>query len=200
MQKNRGFTLIEMMVTIVILAIIATMAVPSFGKMIARKKFDSTTRNLALLLGEARGQAIVLRKNITIKLSCPTETDGSGNSKVVCPPNTPTTFSWVSPRDNVELTSDAIDVVYSGIGFAKQRTKMIDNPSFDSSQPEDLTTTPPTNPKKIEKQVGLVFVLYNSELGASQVICVSKIGIVDKIEKIDASISTDAAELKCKNG
>ena len=43
MKKNNGFTLIEMMVTIAIFAIIAAMAAPAFGKMVTRQKLNSNT-------------------------------------------------------------------------------------------------------------------------------------------------------------
>ena len=101
MQKEKGFTLIELMVTIAVLAIVAMIAAPSFGDLIAKRKLDTTARDFALVLGEARGQAISLRKNITIKLTCPTETDPSTSEiNVVCPANTATTFSWISPNDD----------------------------------------------------------------------------------------------------
>ena len=38
MQKNKGFTLIELMITIAVLAIIATMAAPSFSQMLNRNE------------------------------------------------------------------------------------------------------------------------------------------------------------------
>lgn len=36
-RKEQGFTLIELMVTIAVMAIIAMMAAPSFGDLVARK-------------------------------------------------------------------------------------------------------------------------------------------------------------------
>ncbi len=36
-KKNQGFTLIELMVTIAVMAIIAMMAAPSFGDMVPNK-------------------------------------------------------------------------------------------------------------------------------------------------------------------
>ncbi|MDN5418428.1 MAG: prepilin-type N-terminal cleavage/methylation domain-containing protein, partial [Acinetobacter sp.] len=44
MQKNRGFTLIELMVTIAVLAIIASIAAPSFSENIIRQNLDSSGR------------------------------------------------------------------------------------------------------------------------------------------------------------
>lgn len=185
MQKNKGFTLIELMVTIAVLAIVASIAAPSFGDLIAKRKLDTTARDFALVFGEARGQAISLRKNITIKLTCPTETDPSTSEiNVVCPANTATTFSWISPNDDIELTSDAIDVIFTGLGTAKQREKLVDNPVCNPVPPATSTpcdTDPDNNPRKIPQIVPLEFTLCNSEIKTSKTIFVSKTGTVDRI-------------------
>ena len=67
-KKNQGFTLIELMVTVAVMAIIAMMAAPSFGDLVARKQLDTTARDFALIFGETRGQAISLRKPILRKI------------------------------------------------------------------------------------------------------------------------------------
>ncbi len=184
-RKEQGFTLIELIITIAVLAIIATIAAPSFGNLVAKRKLDTTARDFALIFGEARGQAISLRKNITIKLSCPTEVDLDTNkTKVVCPANTATTFSWISPDDDIELISDAIDVIFTGIGTAKQREKLIDNPVCNLVSPATTTpcdTNPDDNPRKIPQIVPLEFTLCNSKIKTSKTIFVSKTGTVDTI-------------------
>ncbi|ENW97689.1 pilus assembly FimT family protein [Acinetobacter sp. NIPH 298] len=183
MGKGRGFTLIELMVTIAVLAIVAMMAVPSFGDMVARKQLDTTARDLALIFGEARGQAISLRKDITIKLTCPTETDpDSGETSVICPVNTSTILYWVSPSADIELTSDAIDVVFANLGTARQRTKEIDNPVCDDPSPNPCESDPTNNPPKIPEIVPLSFTLCNAVLGENRTILVSKMGTVDSIK------------------
>lgn len=190
-KKNHGFTLIELMVTVAIMAIIAMIAAPSFGDLVARKQLDTTARNFALIFGETRGQAISLRKPITLKLECPNDADGKPN----CPANTFTTFHWVSQHDDIELKSDAIDVVFSGLGLAQQRTKLVNNPSFDPDYEhtkldgtkivgDTLLLPEPDkslNPSKIPQILPLEFTLCNAEIGESRTIHVSKVGTVDAI-------------------
>lgn len=57
-KKELGFTLIELMITIAILAIIATMAAPSFTQTIRKNQLISDTRDFVDLLAETRSEAI----------------------------------------------------------------------------------------------------------------------------------------------
>lgn len=58
MKKNKGFTLIELMITIAVLVIIATMAVPSFSQTIRKNQLIRDTRDFVDLLAETRSEAI----------------------------------------------------------------------------------------------------------------------------------------------
>ena len=67
-KKNHGFTLIELMVTIAVMAIIAMLAAPSFADLIAKQRLESTTKQLLNILTTARSQAILLRQATTVNL------------------------------------------------------------------------------------------------------------------------------------
>lgn len=179
MRFIRGFTLIELMVTIAVFAVIAMMAAPSFGNLVAKKQLDTLAKDFALVLGEARGQAISLRKNITIKLDCPK----NAKQELECPSNTATSFTWISKNPDIKLISDPIDVVFSGLGSAKQRTKTIPNPNYDKNATTDMDVDPPINPKTIEEVVPLTFTLCHSKLGESRTILIAQNGTVEGLNK-----------------
>ncbi|WP_443612216.1 pilus assembly FimT family protein [Acinetobacter pseudolwoffii] len=173
MQKNKGFTLIELMVTIAVLAIMATIAAPSFGDLIAKRHLDTSIRELSLVLSDARAQATTLRKNVTVKFESGT--------------NTAEILYWIPKYDDVDLNSNAndvdfSDVAYNSVGIPRQRTKTIDNENYDKDQTTDLTTIPPTNPPTVEVLLPLKFELCNSKIKQSRTITLSMNGTVEKIE------------------
>jgi len=58
MRSQRGFTLIELMVTIAILAIITTVAVPGFSNLIRNTKASGLSNDLVGALQYARSEAV----------------------------------------------------------------------------------------------------------------------------------------------
>ena len=60
-----GFTLIELMVTIAVLAIIAGIAAPNISTQLANQRVKSTTATLVNALKEAKAESIIRRQNIS---------------------------------------------------------------------------------------------------------------------------------------
>ncbi|MDZ7789482.1 MAG: GspH/FimT family pseudopilin [Xanthomonadales bacterium] len=67
-RKARGFTVIELMITIAVLAVILTVAVPSFGRFVEQQKLTATANHLVTHLQFARSQAI---SHNTLVAACP---------------------------------------------------------------------------------------------------------------------------------
>lgn len=104
MQKNKGFTLIELMVTIAVLAIIAGIAAPSFGNMMTQQNLKKSTNELIGVLQQARSKAVLERRNVEVALQSAETT-----TLVV---NTDTVLNWMPYGSTTLLSSSATEITY----------------------------------------------------------------------------------------
>ena len=65
-RKVSGFTLVELMVTLMVVAILLAVALPHFGEFIARSRVRSATNDLVTALATARSTAILQRKTVSV--------------------------------------------------------------------------------------------------------------------------------------
>lgn len=85
-----GFTLIEILVTIAIAAILAGVAVPSLSGFLRNVKLNSISASLVASLQQARSEAIKLNQVVlvcpsnTTKTDCAATTDWGANGWLVC--------------------------------------------------------------------------------------------------------------------
>lgn len=66
LKGMRGFTLVELMITIALLAIVATIAVPNFVQFIRNNQVQAKADELKTFLQYARGQAVTTRKTYEV--------------------------------------------------------------------------------------------------------------------------------------
>lgn len=78
-RRQRGFTLIELMVTVSVLAILAALAAPSFITLIANQRVSSAAQEMQTLLQFARSQSVYKRTEITVTGSGQTWTVKAGS-------------------------------------------------------------------------------------------------------------------------
>src|SRR5581483_7144807 len=91
-SHQRGFTLFELMVSIMILALLVGLAVPTFRTITANSRTSAATNNLASALAVARSEA--LRQSTTVSI-CP-----SGNQQTCDVSVTPDwTNGWIAFTD-----------------------------------------------------------------------------------------------------
>jgi type IV fimbrial biogenesis protein FimT len=80
-KYNSGFTLIEMIVTVAIVAILASIAVPSFSSLIERNRATVAANEMVSALLLARSEALKRRNNVTVCTSVD-QTTCAGNGEL----------------------------------------------------------------------------------------------------------------------
>lgn len=65
-NRTRGFTLIELMVTVAVLAVMASLAAPSFRELLAAQRVRATGYNIVGDLVLARSEAVKRGENVTV--------------------------------------------------------------------------------------------------------------------------------------
>lgn len=121
MRKSQGFTLIELMVTIAVLAIISMIAAPSFGDLMLKKNLTKSAQELIATLNQARAKAALERKEITVNLNTMNVADKDVSRNDTTSTNF-TTLNWM-PSDKSSLkTGSATTIVFLPSGLVKNGT------------------------------------------------------------------------------
>ena len=119
MGKNRGFTLIELMVTIAVIAIIAMMAAPSFGNLLLKQNLNRSTQDLVATLNAARSTAVLERREVTVDLS---KTDQTAD--------TAETRYWLPKGEAVLKSGSPTSITFQLSGADKDHAANIDTKPF----------------------------------------------------------------------
>jgi type IV fimbrial biogenesis protein FimT len=100
--SQRGFTLIELMVTLAMVVILGMLAAPSFQQTIASSRLTTATNDLYTSLALARSEAIKQGERVTV---CKSENGSS------CSADVTTTWSvgWVTFVDGTRSSAASID-------------------------------------------------------------------------------------------
>ncbi len=69
LKSMRGFTLVELMITLALLAIVATIAVPNFVQFIRNNQVQAKADEVKSFLQYARGQAVASRKTYQVTVA-----------------------------------------------------------------------------------------------------------------------------------
>ena len=112
--KEQGFTLIELMITIAVLAIIATMAAPSFGNMMLNQNLNKSTRDLIGTLTDAKTRAVLERRQITVTLKFIKQNNVLED--------TDTIFYWQPSGKAILKTGSAASIIFRPNGLVNATT------------------------------------------------------------------------------
>lgn len=125
-KATAGFTLIELMVVIAIVAILASLVAPNFRNVILDGRLTSTTNTLLGTLQLARSEAVMQRTTISVctangdKTACGTGTDWSAGALVM---NGSTLVKLVAPTSNeVAVSSSASKIDFRSDGTTSAAT------------------------------------------------------------------------------
>ena len=68
-KRQSGFTMIELMVTLLVLVILAAIAAPSFNELIEKSRLRGATDDLVNVLNTARANAVKLQRDVNVSVS-----------------------------------------------------------------------------------------------------------------------------------
>lgn len=126
MLHHRGFSLLELMVVLAIVAILAGIAAPSFSNLIQDNRLSSATNRLLNALQVARSEAVTLRSAIkvcaanTALSACDNSTDWKNGVLIM---RGATLLRAVpSAQTGVNVAASAQEVVYQGNGTTSAAT------------------------------------------------------------------------------
>ncbi len=128
--KNRGFTLIELMITLAVIAIVATIAVPAMSDMITRSRTTAAFNELQGLISYARSESA---KTPGSSILLCASANGTG-----CANNEDWKVGWLIARDvngdgDVDASDDAVLKVIGPLANGLSLTvKSAANPSFNT--------------------------------------------------------------------
>ena len=149
-MTSSGFTLIELMVTIAVLAIIVSIAAPSMSTQLAQNQIKSTSTIVQTSIARAKSESTIRRSSITWNYNNTnaliTLVDNgttlasynlSGNSSLTFNPSTVTTLS-ISKEGNIRTAAGgavnlAIDIGDTRAGAMNQRVRVNTKRAFECS-------------------------------------------------------------------
>jgi type IV fimbrial biogenesis protein FimT len=141
MQSNRGFTLIELMIAVSLLAVVAALAAPAMGDFIVRQRVASQAGDLALAMALARSEAIKSSTSIAV-IPETVSPNGWANGWCVAPTTVANcddaaVLRRFSSRSNVTITSAALAAPHR-ILFMRDGTRGVNSgrPRFKVSSPQ----------------------------------------------------------------
>ncbi|WP_351118900.1 prepilin-type N-terminal cleavage/methylation domain-containing protein [Psychrobacter sp. SMN/5/1215-MNA-CIBAN-0208] len=137
---SAGFTLIELMVTITVLAIIVSIAAPSISNQLANQRVKSTASTIENALKEAKAESIIRRQVMTMTYS--NNSTASGSITITDPSSNVIATYQYDAKSNIKHlpVSAPSTVVFRPNKTADERTYTICNSTMSISSRQIMVT------------------------------------------------------------
>ncbi len=147
---HRGFTLIELMIALAILALLTMLAVPMYGEMLANSEVRNATENILMGLRTAQGEAV--------KLNAPAKfvMDTAGWNVYVTDPDSNDfsatawrTYQFIEGGKRATASPASAEVTFNGLGQIILNADAVATPAR-----IDVTTSSISSPRNLAILVG----------------------------------------------
>ena len=112
-MHEKGFTLVELLITMLVFAVLASMAAPGFSRMKSTQDLNKSARELTLLLNDARAKAAFERRSVEVVLN-----------PVSNAADTNTQLNWRATGEAVLLSSSPNKIKFLPSGLVDSNTDL----------------------------------------------------------------------------
>lgn len=140
-RRNQGFTLVEAMITVIVLAILATIGVPSYTTLTRNHRMTSQANDLLMMARRARSEAVKDKEEVNLVV----DTVGTGwRARVIRVGETEPLRIVDHSSSSVTLTCNPCTAIFTSYGTVDGTGlpftwRLVHNPCDDARQAREIT-------------------------------------------------------------
>jgi prepilin-type N-terminal cleavage/methylation domain-containing protein len=108
MIKNQGFTIVELVLTMALIAVLLSFAVPTFKKQLLKYRIENDTKQIHALLQKVRSKAFTNKKSFTVTFE-----NGASSDKTIVVKESSATIATLTLKTEFNFASGTIITVDS---------------------------------------------------------------------------------------